>query len=143
ESPSISHCFQFTVLENPLLKKKPSSTVNLEALNNYLQVKTGEASRVRFRLTDPDTYQPKDGLTDVQVTVLLAEGLRQLRLVAEPGGAGVYQFESTPPQEGVYYGMVHIPSLKTRANQLPYLMIRSSAKEAAPETTAAEQTRKR
>lgn len=143
ESPSISHCFQFTVLENALLKKKPSSTVNLEALNNYLQVKTGEASRVRFRLTDPDTHQPKDGLTDVQVTVLLAEGLRQLRLVAEPVGDGVYQFEFTPPQEGVYYGMVHIPSLKTRANQLPYLMIRSSAKEAAPETTAAEQTRKR
>src|SRR5262249_33116868 len=53
ESPSISHCFQFTMLENALLKKKPSSTVNLEALNNYLQVKTDEASRVRFRLTDP------------------------------------------------------------------------------------------
>jgi len=146
ESPAISHCFQFTVLENPLLKKRPSSAVNLQALNNYLQVKTGEASRVRFRLTDADTNQPKDELTDVQVTVLLAEGLRQLRFVAVPVADGIYQFEFTPAREGVYYGMVQIPSLKARANQLPYLMIRSSAKEAAqekaPETTT-EQTRKR
>jgi YVTN family beta-propeller protein len=146
ESPSISHCFEFTVLENPLLKKKPSSAVNLQALNNYMQVKTGDPSRVRFRLTDAETNQPKNGLADVQVTVLLAEGLRQLRLVAEPVGDGVYQFEFTPATDGVYYGMVQVPSLKTRANELPYLMIRSLAKEAAqekpPETTAAEQPRK-
>jgi YVTN family beta-propeller protein len=125
DSPAISHCFEFTVRVNPLLKKKTEVAVDLHPLKNNLQVKPGEAVAVQFRLTDPDTEKPRDGIKDIEVTLLLAEGLRQMHVPAEPLGDGVYQFSFTPPHQGVYYGMVQIPSLKVRPNQLPYLMVRA------------------
>lgn len=126
DSPTLSHCFEFTVQVNPLLKKKAHAVVNLRPLPNNLQIKTGEATQVRFRISDGETDQPRDGLKDVEVTVLLAEGLRQMHFTAVPAGDGIYQFSFTPPKDGVYYGMIHIPSLNVKANQLPYLMIRAT-----------------
>lgn len=125
DSPAVSHCFQFTVKVNPLVRKKTELAVNLHPLKTNLQVRPGEAVNVQFRLVDPETEKPRDGLKDVEVTVLLAEGLRQMYLSAEPLGDGVYQFTFTPPKAGVYYGTVRIPSLGIRSNQLPYLMVRA------------------
>lgn len=126
DSPPVSHCFEFTVKANPLLKKRSELAVDLHPLNNFMQVKAGEAVVARFKLVDPDTGKPRDGLKDVEVTVLRAEALRQTHLDAEPMGDGVYQFTFTPPANGVYYATVQIPSLRIRANQLPYIMIRAT-----------------
>jgi DNA-binding beta-propeller fold protein YncE len=126
DAPSMSHCFEFTVHVNPLLKKKSDLPVALRALKTNLQVRPGEAATVAFRLIDPATDKPREGLNDVEISVLLAEGLRQMRFSAEPAGDGVYQFTFTPPKEGVYYATVQIPSLRIRANQLPYMMIRAT-----------------
>ncbi|HEX7287882.1 MAG TPA: hypothetical protein VF532_16960, partial [Candidatus Angelobacter sp.] len=130
DSPTLAHCFDFTVRVNPLLKKDRLDPVSLRALKNNLQVKPGEPAQVQFKLTDPETGQPRDGLKDVQVTVLLADGLRQVHFFADPLPDGIYQFTFTPPKAGVYYGMVSIPSLKMRANKLPYLMVRAIEVEA-------------
>jgi hypothetical protein len=134
ESPSISNCFQFTVLPNPLLKKKDEMPVFLRAVKSDLQVRPGEPVQVAFHLVDTTTEKPREGIKDVQVTVLLAEGLRQLRFTAEPAEGGAYQFTFTPPSDGVYYAMVRVPSLGIRANQLNYIMIRATA----PESTEAK-----
>ena len=131
DSPSLSHCFDFAIKTNPLLKKQTDLAVKMEPLKDHLQVRAGEPAQVTFRLTDPATQKPKDGLQDVGITVLLADGLRQLRFVADSVGDGVYQFTFTPPKEGVYYGMVQIPSLKIRANQLPYLMVRATEQQSS------------
>ena len=111
--------------------------MNLRPLTNNLQLKTGETAQVRFRLTDGETDKPRDGIKDVEVTILLAEGLRQMRFTAEPVGEGVYQLSFTPPQSGVYYGMIQIPSLKIRANQLQYLMIRVGEQQAGTQAEGA------
>jgi hypothetical protein len=58
-----------------------------------------------------------------------------MRFTAEPVGEGIYQLSFTPPQSGVYYGMIQIPSLKIRANQLQYLMIRAGEQQAAETQT--------
>jgi YVTN family beta-propeller protein len=126
DSPAMSYCFDYTVQVNPLLKKGKLDPVYLRAVKNNLQVKPGEPAQLQFTLIDPETMKPRTGIKDVEVTVLLAEGLRQMRFSADPVGDGLYQFTFTPPQEGVYYAMVKIPSLKVKANQLPYLMIRAS-----------------
>ena len=125
DAPSMSHCFDYTVQVNPLLKKEKLDPVYLRAVKNNLQVKPGEPAQLQFTLIDPETMKPRDGIRDVEVTVLLAEGLRQMRFSADPVGEGLYQFTFTPPKDGVYYAMVQIPSLKVKANQLPYLMIRA------------------
>jgi YVTN family beta-propeller protein len=124
-SPSISHCFKVEVENNPLLKKGPQVAVTLQPLNNDLQVRPGNPVQVSFRLVDAASQKPRDGLKDVEVTILLAEGLRQQHLEAEAAGEGVYRFAFTPEKDGVYYAMVHIPSLKVKSNQLPYMMVRA------------------
>ena len=126
ESPSISNCFQFTVLPNPLLKKKDETPVFLRAVKDEHKVKPGVPAQVAFHLVDTATGNPREGIKDVQVTVLLAEGLRQLRFTAEPAKDGAYQFTFTPPTDGVYYVMVQVPSLGIRANHLSYIMIHAS-----------------
>lgn len=125
DAPSMSHCFEFTVHVNPLLKKKSDLPLILHAVKNNVQVRPGEPATVSFTLVDPTTDKPRNGLQDVEITVLLAEGLRQMRFSAEPAGDGLYQFTFTPPKEGVYYATVQIPSLRIRPNQLPYLMVRA------------------
>jgi len=126
DSPSLSHCFDYTVQVNPLLKKEKLDPIYLRAVKNNLQVRPGEPAQLQFTLIDPETMKPRDGIKDVEVTVLLAEGLRQMRFSADPVGNGLYQFTFTPPKAGVYYAMVRIPSLKVKANLLPYLMIRAA-----------------
>lgn len=133
DSPAVAHCFEFTVKVNPFLKKQNALAVELRPLKNYVQVKPGEPAQVQFRLVDPETEKPKEGIRDVEVTVLLADGLRQLHFSADHKGEGVYQFTFAPPKEGVYYAMVRIPSLRIRPNQLPYLMVRAVRQEAAAE----------
>jgi hypothetical protein len=125
DSPSISHCFNVAVQVNPLMKKGPQVAVSLHPVTNDLQVRPGEPVQVSFRLLDTATQKPRNGLTDVEVTVLLAEGLRQQHVEAESVGDGVYRFTFTPAKAGVYYAMVHIPSLKVKPNQLPYMMVRA------------------
>jgi DNA-binding beta-propeller fold protein YncE len=127
DAPSMSHCFELSVFVNPLLKKKADQTVTLHPVKNNVQVRPGEPATVAFRLVDP-TGKPYEGLKDVEISVLLAEGLRQMHFSAEPAGDGVYQFTFTPPKEGVYYATVQIPSLRIKANQLPYMMIRAAEK---------------
>ena len=138
DAPSMSHCFEFTVHVNPLLKKKSDLPVALRILKNNPQVRPGEAATLSFRLIDPATDKPREGLKDVEISVLLAEGLRQMHYEAEPLGDGVYQFTFTPQKEGVYYATVQIPSLRIKANQLPYMMIRAlsegNAEAKLPET---------
>lgn len=131
DAPSMSHCFEFSVYVNPLLKKKSDQTVALHPLKNNLQVRPGEPATVAFRLIDPATDKPREGLSDVEITVLLAEGLRQMKFSAAPAGDGVYQFTFTPVKEGVYYATVQIPSLRIRSNQLPYMMIRATGEASA------------
>lgn len=129
ESPSLSHCFDFAIKVNPLVKKEVQVAVSLKPLKNNLQVQAGKPVQVAFRLIDSDTEKPRDGLKDVEVTVLRAEGLRQFPISANPAGEGVYQFTFTPPTPGVYYAMVRIPSLRIRPNQLPYLMVQATERQ--------------
>lgn len=148
DSPSISHCFNVAVEVNPLMKKAPQVPVALHPLKNDLQVRPGEPVEVTFRLLDAVTQKPRSGLLDVEVTILLAEALRQQHLEAESVGDGVYRFTFTPAKSGVYYAMVHIPSLRVKPNELPYMMVHAlnqaeSSKLNAPVTQQKKQPRSR
>jgi len=148
DSPSISHCFKLAVEVNPLMKKDSEVPVALHPLKNDLQVRPGEPVEVTFRLLDTATQKPRSGLKDVEITVLLAEALRQQHLEAESVGDGVYRFTFTPAKAGVYYAMVHIPSLRVKPNQLPYMMVRAlsqpeSSRLNAPVTQPKDQPRDR
>ena len=94
----MSHCFDYTVQVNPLLKKEKLDPVYLRAVKNNLQVKPGEPAQLQFTLIDPETMKPRDGIRDVEVTVLLAEGLRQMRFSADPVGGAYTNLHSRLPR---------------------------------------------
>ena len=100
DSPAMSHCFDYTVQVNPLMKKAKLDPVYLQAVKDNLQVKPGEPAQLQFTLIDPETMKPRAGIKDVEVTVLLAEGLRQMRFSADPVGNGLVPVHVHAPTGG-------------------------------------------
>jgi YVTN family beta-propeller protein len=126
DSPRVIHCFSAEAKLNPELeKKRQRAPLQVESLLTNKQMKVGEKLRLRFKLTDPATNEPKVGLRDMRVLTFLAPGVWQKRQWAQSVGDGVYESEITAPQAGVYYVFFECPSLKVSYVQLPYLVLQA------------------
>jgi hypothetical protein len=126
DSPRVVHCFNAEAKLNPTLeKKKPRAPLRVESLLTDKRMNVGEKLRLRFKLTDPATNEPKVGHRDVRVLTFLAPGVWQKRQWAESVGAGVYESEITAPEAGVYYVFFECPSLKASYVQLPHLVLQA------------------
>jgi len=126
DSPRVIHCFSAEAKLNPELeKKRQRAPLQVESLLTNKQMKVGEKLRLRFKLTDPVTNEPKVDLRDVRVLTFLAPGVWQKRQWAESVGDGVYESEITAPQAGVYYVFFECPSLKVSYVQLPHLVLQA------------------
>jgi YVTN family beta-propeller protein len=125
DSPRIVHCFDLPIKPHPTLKPETTIAVKLEPMIKSHQVGVGEAVSLRFRLTDPDTKQPKDKLTDVRVLSFLSPGFDQKRQRAEARGDGVYEINFKATEAGAYYLFVECPSLQVKLNQLPLTILRA------------------
>ncbi len=126
DSPRIVHCFSAEAKSNPALaNKRQQAPLRVESLLADKRIKVGEKLRLRFKLTDPATNEPKAGLRDVRVLIFLSPGIWQKRQWAESVGDGVYESEITAPQAGVYYVFFECPSLKVSYVQLPHLVLQA------------------
>jgi hypothetical protein len=124
DSPRMIQCFQTTVKPNPeFAENKRDALPQVEYLIKNTHIKPGEQIKVRFRLSDRKTRQPKPDLKDVSFMTFLAPGIWQHRQPAKHVGDGVYEAEFTAPQSGMYYVYVQVPSLKARFNHLPYMIL--------------------
>ena len=104
DSPRVIHCFSAEAKSNRSWpKKRPQAPFRVESLLADKRIKVGEKLRLRFKLTDPATNEPKAGLQDVRVLTFLAPGVWQKRQWAQSVGDGVYESEITAPEAGVYY----------------------------------------
>jgi hypothetical protein len=106
-----------SVAENPALPKQPEIAIKIEPLLKETTARVGQSYNLRFRVTDPESNQPKLNLQDLTVLVFLAPGIWQQREAAKPLGDGVYEMSFVPPQEGVYYVFFQCPSLGLQFNQ--------------------------
>lgn len=134
DSPRIVNCFQITVQENPELPKQKGVPIKVEMLATGGTLRVGESYRLRFRVTDASSNQPKAELKDMGVLVFLAPGIWQQRAGAEPLGGGIYEVSFVPPQAGVYYVHFQSPSLGVQFNQLPFITLRATKDDDAPES---------
>jgi YVTN family beta-propeller protein len=126
DSPRVVHCFSAEAKLNPALeKKRPIAALRVESLLTDKQMKVGDKLRLRFKLTDPATNEPKVGLQDVRVLTFLGPGVWQNRQWAQSVGDGVYESEITAPEAGVYYVFFECPSLKVSYVQLPHLVLQA------------------
>jgi DNA-binding beta-propeller fold protein YncE len=116
DSPRIINCFQLTVDENPAVPKESVVPIKVELLNDKA-VKVGEKYQLRFRVVDAITNKPRSDLKDFGVLIFLAPGIWQQRDTAKLTGDGIYELTFTPPEAGVYYTYVQVPSLGVKYNE--------------------------
>ncbi|HVG29428.1 MAG TPA: cytochrome D1 domain-containing protein [Pyrinomonadaceae bacterium] len=134
DAPRITNCFSAEAAFNPAVAHEREIPLRVEYLDRGKPLRVGGDNKLRFRLTDPATGKPKDGLTDVNVMMYLAPGLWQKRAFAQSVGAGVYELKIDVPQAGTYVFSVGSRSQGVDFRQLPNLMLEATE---ATATTAA------
>jgi len=132
DAPRMVNCFDFTVKENPDLPKQKVVPIKIEPLLTESVVHVGKSYRLRFKVTDISSKEPKANLKDMGVLVFLAPGIWQQREWAKPVGNGVYEISFVPPQAGVYYIFFQSPSLEVQFNQLPNVTLRATESNTTP-----------
>jgi hypothetical protein len=112
EAPRAAHCFELDVAPSPELeaKRRAARPVEVEPLFAERTFPAGQAARLRFRLTDPNTGKPVDGLHDVHVMLYQSPGTWQVRPWGEQVGPGTYEVQVVPPEPGTYKAVVECRS---------------------------------
>jgi len=134
DAPRAVHCFPLTVAVDPVqeearAKRAPARIESLVDAGRPLRA--GEAVPLRFRISDPRTQAPKDGLGDVTMMVYQAASSTEWREVAKPAGDGVYEMEFIPPAAGTYHVAVECPSQNLPFHLSPPVILRVAEGKAA------------
>jgi DNA-binding beta-propeller fold protein YncE len=127
DTPRTVHCFDVTVAADPGLaaKRMRERPFDVSPRIASRTVTAGQASHLRFRITDPTTHQPVDGLSDVQVMAFLSSGSWQSRLPARSVGDGIYEADFLAPGAGSYHVAVECPSGRVAFNRSPQVVLRA------------------
>jgi YVTN family beta-propeller protein len=131
DSPRVVHCFRAEAAPNPSLPAGQKNSLRIEYVDGLRKVQAGQPLKLRFKLHDTATNQPKDGLKDVRVLFFLAPGVWQTRNFAQGVGQGIYELTLTPPEAGVYMVFVESQSQGVSFRQLPSLTLQAEAAPAA------------
>ncbi|HJQ70433.1 MAG TPA: YncE family protein [Blastocatellia bacterium] len=124
DQPRIANCFELKVAESPDGSgRKAVTSTAAEAMFKGASFKAGEATGLRFRLTDPVTKQPIVGLKDIEVLTFEPPGIWQQRQWAKEVGDGVYEISQTFPHKGLFNVLLRIASRGVRFNDLPYTSV--------------------
>lgn len=137
DSPKVVECFRFQVAANPELEKKRLAQLGakVEWVEPQTRARAGDMIKVRFRLFDPQSGEPRPGRDDVRVQAFLVPGTWATRLEAVSGEDGVYQVEFPVAEPGAYVVQVEAPSLQLWINRSPALsVIVQGAQERIAET---------
>jgi YVTN family beta-propeller protein len=128
DSPRIAHCFTASAKPSAAAERatRSSGPVKLEYLVKERAVRVGEPFKLRFKLTDGATGQPKNELKDVRVLTFLSPGIWQRRDFAQAVGDGVYELNVTVPQSGFYMVFVESRALGVTFRELPSLNLQAT-----------------
>jgi YVTN family beta-propeller protein len=128
DAPRITHCFEASAKPNPASNNTARQVAaKVEYLIKDHSIRVGEPLKLRFKLTDAKTGEPKDGLKDVRVLMFLSPGIWQKRDFARPVGAGgVYELDINAPESGFYMIFVGSQKLGVGFRDLPYLALQAT-----------------
>jgi YVTN family beta-propeller protein len=118
DSPRVVNCFDATVRENPEITKQRKIPIRIEVPAVLSAAYAGQTYRLRFKVIDSATNQPRSDLEDLGSLAFLVPGIWQQRQQAKRLTDGSYEIEFVPPQAGVYYVFFQSPSLGIPFNQL-------------------------
>ncbi len=129
DSPRVLHCFSAEVKENPALRQE-LGLLEIEYQDFPVRLAAGAEPRLRFKLSDASTHQPRTGL-DVRVLTYRAPGRHRAEVTARELEDGVYEASPELQGAGAYYLYVSVPSLKMPYGELAYrtLWVEGAAKD--------------
>jgi YVTN family beta-propeller protein len=109
DSPKLLHCFPLEVAADPALAARLQPfKIALEIAPRT--VLPGQEVTLDVRVTDTATGAAQNGLTDLRVLTFLSPGSWQQRHEASALGEGRYEVRFKPPEAGLYYVFVEVPS---------------------------------
>jgi hypothetical protein len=120
DAPRVVHCFGLEIAADPVVEAARARRRGaIAALDRIGRTPVGGELTLRFRVTDPASGDPVDGLADVGVLGFLTPGIWQQRQWARSLGGGVYEARLTPPRPGIYQVFVRCPSLGLEYGDTP------------------------
>jgi hypothetical protein len=133
DAPRTIHCFEVSVVADPELaaQRLREQPVHVEPLLPAGEVQAGEPARLRFRLTDPVTGEPRENITDLNVLVFLSSGTWHRRHWARSVGGGLYEVEVVPPAGGTYRVAVECLSGRLPFHRSPPALLRAAERPSA------------
>jgi YVTN family beta-propeller protein len=117
--PKIVHCFQFTAKPNPELGEGTQGIKPELKILTTEQPKVGVAYSLQLELTDADSGEPLEGAQDLLVLAMALASNWSQRTTATELGEGVYQFQLTFPNAGMYNLFFMAPSQGLGIDYLP------------------------
>ncbi|GMV58945.1 MAG: hypothetical protein AMXMBFR72_20460 [Betaproteobacteria bacterium] len=124
DSPRMLHCFATEAAVNPRGASARAGT-RLEYLVESRRVDAGTSVPVRFRILDGAKQEPRSGLADVRVMVVLAPGRGRTELAVSEVGDGIYEARATFAEPGAYYVYVASATLRKGFGELPFLTMQA------------------
>jgi hypothetical protein len=124
DAPRIICSFPVEVQPNPeLVTLRNDGKVDITHVVDTAPLTVGNATRVRFKLTDRSNGKAKSGLTDVTIQTLLVPTSYE-RYPAKETEPGIYSFEFSPVDAGIYYITVSSAAIGLPHNNPNMLVLR-------------------
>jgi hypothetical protein len=101
-------------------------TLDIAPVQSQRRMLVGEELLLHFRLFDPQTQRPSDGLGPLRVLVFQPADGWQGHGWAHPVGDGTYEVAFPIPKAGAYYIFLACPQAGVGYAQLPYLILQTS-----------------
>ncbi|HEX2253497.1 MAG TPA: YncE family protein [Thermoanaerobaculia bacterium] len=134
DAPRVLACFPLQVAEDPVrAAERRRRPLEVELVTVPHEVAVGHEVRVRYRLHAAGGEGLQSGVEDVRALAFLAPGIWQQRQWAAEIEPGLYEAVFTPPEPGVYYVFVEIPSANLPFQRSPRLTLRAVDREGDPE----------
>jgi hypothetical protein len=139
DSPRMAECFPLAVAENATLAAARKPKLKVETEGNPEKVRAGAEVSVVVRLLDAEGGAPLTGLQDVRFLTFRSPGTWQTRQWATELGEGRYAIRYTPPEAGLYYVFVEVPSRGLSFQRSPYLVMTAEESATAEDSATAEE----
>lgn len=128
DSPKVVECFPLQVAVDPEreAQRQRQMPARVEPRLESNTVAVGERLAVRFRLLDPHTGEPREGLEDVTVLIYPTAHNGQERLPAHDDGKGIYSVAFTPNRPGSYVVRIECPSQHLFFHLSPQMVLQAA-----------------
>ena len=140
DTPRFLHCFSTTVEPNPEMKTT-SAKLAVEYQIEKRAVPVGGSTKVKFKLTNPVTAEPKADIADLTVLYYRSDGRGRTVVPATALGGGLYEATVRVDMATTYYVFVGSRSEELKYSDLPFASLAglpapAGDKEDTPEARA-------